>query len=164
MAADVIDALRELRRALSRAATSVFAESGVGGRQVVVLRELRRAGRTSQACLARATATGPAAMMRTLDALERRGWVVRASSAADRRCKLVSLTPEGTRALAQLDRPFEALRTLAKQALTAGERDRLCALAAKLSRALDAVAAAPPAARARPSLRTRAASRRTESP
>ncbi len=145
MSADVIDALRELRRSLSRAAATAFAETGVGGRQIVVLRELRSAGRASQAALSRATMTDPAAMMRALSALERRGWVLRASCADDRRCKLVSLTPDGRRALAELDRPFEALRALANRALSGGERTRFCAIAAKLAAALERAAAAAPA-------------------
>lgn len=162
MPADVIDALRELRRSLSRAAATAFAGTGVGGRQVAVLRELRRAGHASQAALSRATVTDPAAMMRSLDALERRGWVLRAGCADDRRCKLVSLTPEGRRALAELDRPYEALRGRANRALSGGERERFCAIAAKIAAALDAATVAEAPREERPSLSTRAAPRRTE--
>jgi DNA-binding MarR family transcriptional regulator len=142
--ADVFEALRDLRRSFARAASFAFAETGAGGRQVVVLRELRRAGRTSQAELSRATLTDPAAIMRTIGVLERRGWVQRASCADDRRCKLVSLTPAGGHALAELDRPFEALRALANRALSSGERDRFCAIAEKLAAALEEAGAAAP--------------------
>jgi DNA-binding MarR family transcriptional regulator len=134
---DVFEALRNLRRALSRAAASAFADTGAGGRQVVVLRELRRSGSVSQAQLSRATLTEPAGTMRTLAALERRGWIARAGCAEDRRRKLVSLTPAGRRALVELDRPFEALLARANRALTRGERERFCATAAKLAAALD---------------------------
>jgi MarR family transcriptional regulator for hemolysin len=160
MSADVIDALRDLRRSLSRAATSAFAGTGVGGRQVVVLRELRHAGQASQAGLARATATDPASMMRTLDALERRGWVVRAGCADDRRCKLVSLTAAGRRALAELDAPYEALRALANRALSRDERAAFCAAAAKMAAALDAASAPTPDDSPQP--RRTSAGRRTE--
>jgi MarR family transcriptional regulator for hemolysin len=144
--ADVFDALRSLRRALSSAAASAFADTGAGGRQVVVLRELRRTGGVSQAELSRATLTDPAGMMRTLAALERRGWIVRAGCADDRRRKLVSLTPAGRRALAELDRPFEALLARANRALTGSERERFCETAEKLAAALrdDAAPAAKP--------------------
>jgi DNA-binding MarR family transcriptional regulator len=143
--ADVFEALRSLRRAVSSAAAGAFADTGAGGRQVVVLRELRRSGGVSQADLSRATVTDPAGMMRTLAALERRGWIERAGCAADRRRKLVSLTPAGRRALAELERPFDALLARANRALTGAERERFCETAEKLAAALrdDAAPAKP---------------------
>jgi MarR family 2-MHQ and catechol resistance regulon transcriptional repressor len=142
---DVIDAIRVLRRSLTRAATAAFAETGVGPKQVVVLRELRRVGKASQVELSRATATDPAAMMRAIDALEGRGWVQRSSCEDDRRCKLVSLTPEGRRALRGIDVSYEALRSLANGALASGERKQFCELAAKVGVILEAAGAAAPA-------------------
>jgi DNA-binding MarR family transcriptional regulator len=144
-ATDVLDAFRILRRSLSRAAAGVFGKTGVGARQVVILRELRRTGAASQIELARATASDPAAMMRALDALERRGWVKRSNSATDRRCKLVSLTEEGRAALGELDVAYEALRSLANGALSSSERKQFCAAAAKLTVILEAAdIGAPP--------------------
>lgn len=147
---DVLDALRVLKRSLSRAATAAFAETGVGPKQVVVLRELRRVGKASQVELSRATATDPAAMMRAIDALEIRGWVKRSSCEDDRRCKLVSLTAEGRRALRGIDAAYEELRALANGALAGAERARFCELASKLAVILEAAGAKVAAAEDEP--------------
>jgi MarR family transcriptional regulator for hemolysin len=160
MAPDLLKAISLLRRALSRAATASLAASGIGPRQLMVLRELRQSGPVSQVELARSTQTDPAGLMRAIDALEARGWVRRANSLQDRRSKSVSLTPEGQRAFQELDASYDALRGLADHALTAAERRQFSTLAAKLTAALDASghgAAAP----SQP-VRARAAGRRTE--
>jgi DNA-binding MarR family transcriptional regulator len=145
MSTDVLDALRDLRRSLSRAATFAFAETGVGPKQVQLLRELRQAGSVSQVELSRATVTEPAALMRALDALERRGWTRRESCEDDRRRKLVSLTPAGGRALADLDGAYEALRALANGALSPRDRVQFCTLAARISAALQEAGGPAPA-------------------
>lgn len=142
--ADVIDAIRALRRSLSRAATAAFAETGVGPKQVMVLRELRRVGKASQVELSRATATDPAAMMRAIDALEIRGWAQRSSCEDDRRCKLVSLTSMGRQALRGIDASYETLSALANGALPSAERKQFCELAGRLAAALEAAGAAVP--------------------
>ena len=143
MPADVLEALRLLRRSLSRAAIATFATSGVGPRQVAVLRELRRVGSSTQVDLSRAMSTDPAAMMRALDALERRGWVLRACAENDCRCKNVSLTPKGRRALGDSDLGYEALRSVTNGALTTRERKLFCDMAAKMAVTLQTVGAAP---------------------
>jgi DNA-binding MarR family transcriptional regulator len=141
MSTDVIASYRELRRAISRAAASIFSATGVGPKQVVILREMRSAGSVSQVALARATLTDPAAMMRALDALERRGWVFRVSSDDDRRRKLVSLTATGRHALEELDVSYESLRSAASSALSASEREQFCALADRIASTLNRVTA-----------------------
>ena len=145
MSTDVIDALRDLRRSLSRAATAAFSATGVGPKQVEILRELRRAGNLSQVELSRATVTEPAALMRALDALQRRGWTRREGCQDDRRRKLVSLTPAGERALAELDGTYEALSSVANRAISPRERAQFCALAAKIAAALHQHAGPAPA-------------------
>ena len=144
MSINVLDAIFELRRSLSRGGTAAFSETGVGPRQVLVLRELRRAGSLSQVDLSRATVMDPVALMRALDALERRGWTRREACPEDRRRKLVStaIEPftafplEGKRALARLDGAYEALSALANGALPPRERAQFCELAARISAAL----------------------------
>lgn len=143
-AADVLHAYRALRRAMSRAAAAVFAETGVGPKQVQILREIRSDTSVSQVELSRATSTDPAGLMRALDALERRGWVQRVGCADDRRRKLVSLTADGHRAMTLLDAQYDALRKLASRALTPKEREQFCQLSAKLAVTLEAAAATVP--------------------
>jgi DNA-binding MarR family transcriptional regulator len=142
--ADVLGAMRALRRALSRAAAAAFSGTGVGSKQVQILREIRSAGHISQVDLSRATVTDPAGLMRALDALERRGWVERSACEDDRRRKLVSLTADGRRAVGELDGTYESLRRLANGALTSAERRQFCSLAAKLAVILEAAAVSAP--------------------
>jgi MarR family transcriptional regulator for hemolysin len=144
MSTDILESIRDLRRSLSRAATAAFADTGVGPKQVQLLRELRRGGNVSQVELSRATLTEPAGLMRALDALERRGWTRRESCDDDRRRKLVSLTPAGKRAVSQLDGSYEALRSVANGALSPKERLQFCALAARISAALHEAGAGVP--------------------
>jgi len=159
---DVIDAVRLLRRSLSRAAATAFAGTGVGPKQVLVLRELRRAGKASQVELSRATATDPAAMMRAIGALEQRGWVLRSGDAADRRCKVVSLTPAGRRSLRELDVVYDELRSLANGALPVRERKHFCEMAARMAVVLEAAGPGASAAGEPRALRTPIDAGRTE--
>jgi DNA-binding MarR family transcriptional regulator len=137
---DILDAVRALRRALSRAAAATFSDTGVGPKQVQILREIRSSRTVSQVELSRATSTDPAGVMRALDALERRGWVQRAGCEDDRRRKLVSLTPDGQRAMTLLDAHYQSLRKLTNGALTSAERKDFCSLAAKIAVTLEAAA------------------------
>jgi DNA-binding MarR family transcriptional regulator len=157
MTTDLIASVVRLKRSIARAATTAFADSGVGPRQLGVLRELRQTGPVSQVELARSSATDPAGLMRAIDTLEARGWVRRSSSEQDRRCKLVSLTPTGLRALGALDATYAPFRARIDGALTPTERRQFCALADKVAAALDAAAEPTPSP-----LRTRAAGRRPE--
>lgn len=163
MSTDLIAAVIRLRRSLTRAAASFASTTGVGPRQVGVLRELRHTGPLSQVELARSTATDPAGLMRAIDALEARGWVRRASSDHDRRRKLVSLTPHGERAFRAIDAAYAPLRQLADGALTDAERRQFVALTEKLAAALEAIGHAAPPPRETTPVRTRAAGRRPES-
>ena len=142
--ADILDAVRALRRAISRAAAATFSDTGVGPKQVQILREIRNSKGISQVELSRATSTDPAGLMRALDALERRGWVQRAGCEEDRRRKLVSLTADGQRAMTLLDAHYESLRKLTNGALTSAERRQFSALAAKVAITLEAAAATSP--------------------
>jgi DNA-binding MarR family transcriptional regulator len=138
---DLLDAVRALRRAVSRAAVATFSETGVGPKQVQILREIRSSRTISQVELSRSTSTDPAGIVRALDALERRGWVQRSGCEDDRRRKLVSLTPDGQRAMTLLDAHYESLRKLTNGALTSAERWEFCSLAAKIAVTLEAAAA-----------------------
>jgi len=86
-----------------------------------------------------------ATMTATLDALERRGWVVRRPNAADRRSLLVEVTDEG-RAVA--DRLLPGIRKVERgvlSALSERERAQLLRLLEKVLARAAEVAAEPPA-------------------
>lgn len=86
---------RELRLSLVRAIGSELSRFSVGTAQYVIMRELRQGGHDSQASLARKLGQDPAALARSLETLESRGWVERTVSESDRRQKEARLTPEG---------------------------------------------------------------------
>jgi DNA-binding MarR family transcriptional regulator len=136
--------VRALRRALSRAGSAAFSETGVGPKQVLILREIRSGKQVSQVELSRATSTDPAGLMRALEALERRGWVHRIGCEDDRRRKLVSLTRDGERAMTLLDVRYQSLRRLTNGALTVAERRQFHALATKIALTLEAAVAIAP--------------------
>lgn len=138
---DVVTGIDLLRRALTRAACAAFSGSGVGPKQVLILHEIHDDEGICQVDLAQATLTDPAGLMRALDALEKRRWIRREPCADDRRRKRISLTPEGRRALADVDRSFEAFRTAANSTLTRAEQRQFCELAAKVATGLEAVSA-----------------------
>lgn len=80
--------------------------------QVAVLKALARRLMT-QGELAMSQQVGPSTMSATIDALVRRGWVVRLRSDVDRRIAQVEITAEGRRILAQFEDPMiESLRSL----------------------------------------------------
>jgi DNA-binding MarR family transcriptional regulator len=64
-----------------------------------VLQVLDRRGPLSQSALAEELGHAPRSVTQSLEALEREGLVERATSSDDRRAKLVTLTPEGAKAL-----------------------------------------------------------------
>ncbi|MFB9676831.1 MarR family winged helix-turn-helix transcriptional regulator [Streptosporangium vulgare] len=65
-----------------------------------VLRALDGRGAMRQSSLARELGHAPRSVTQSVEALEREGLIERAADPEDGRSKLVSLTPEGTRALA----------------------------------------------------------------
>jgi DNA-binding MarR family transcriptional regulator len=136
MSTKIIDHFIGLRRVITHLATATFAPLGLATSQVGLLRELERVGRASQATVARTLAHDPAALVRSLDALESRGWVRREASATDRRQKEVSLTDEGRRAVARVNEAYAELTARVDAALTPAERKTYVALTDKLIAAL----------------------------
>ncbi|MEO7995611.1 MAG: MarR family transcriptional regulator, partial [bacterium] len=121
MSTTLLDTIVTLKRTLARAAFAAFSGE-VSARQTAVLREIRAAGPVSQVCLARATASDPSFIVRTLDDLEKRGLVTRQRSTTDRRERVVDLTPQGLEALGPLDVAYNRLADAVDQSLTTKER------------------------------------------
>jgi MarR family transcriptional regulator, lower aerobic nicotinate degradation pathway regulator len=76
-----------------------LAERGLRLRHMAVLAELADSGAASQLALARSVRLDPSDVTATLDDLQRLGLVERSVDPADRRRRLVALTPEGRAAL-----------------------------------------------------------------
>ncbi|WP_162184702.1 MarR family winged helix-turn-helix transcriptional regulator [Sphingomonas hengshuiensis] len=89
-------------------------------------------GAMPQITLARAAGMDKSTVGLVLDNLEARGWIARATCAEDRRRAQVSLTAEGTAALAGMAADFAELQRDLLAPLTAEDRDRLLDILAGL--------------------------------
>jgi MarR family 2-MHQ and catechol resistance regulon transcriptional repressor len=72
-----------------------------------------------------------------VDRLEEREWVVRSSDAADRRSRIVSLTPEGAECIGEIFGHHRDAMDRAAGGLTKGERTTLIQLVKKLGRSAE---------------------------
>jgi MarR family 2-MHQ and catechol resistance regulon transcriptional repressor len=72
-----------------------------------------------------------------VDRLEERGLVVRSSDAADRRSRIVSLTPDGCKCIGEIFGHHRKAMDRAAGGLTKGERATLIQLVKKLGRSAD---------------------------
>jgi len=72
-----------------------------------------------------------------VDRLEERGLVVRSSDAADRRSRIVSLTPDGTTCIGEVFRHHRDALDRAARGLTKSERATLIQLVKKLGRSAE---------------------------
>jgi len=106
----------------------------------VVLSHLARAPAGTQLALARAIRYDKTRLIALLDGLEAAGLITRAPDPADRRAKVVALTPEGEARRAGVQREIRAMEADALGALPEAERARL---RRALARAVDAVGRTP---------------------
>ena len=72
-----------------------------------------------------------------VDRLEERGLVVRSSDAADRRSRIVSLTPDGSKCIGEIFGHHRDAMDRAAGGLTKGERTKLIQLVKKLGRSAE---------------------------
>ena len=135
MSTNVLDVIIQLRRAVARAAALTFT-GDISGRQAAILREIGACGPVTQVGLARATASDPSALVRTLDDFEKREFVERHRSELDRREMLVSLTAKGRKVLGPLDVAHKRLADATEAALSGDERRAFVALAEKIRSSL----------------------------
>ena len=105
----------EVKRSVSLMAWRIMKPLGLGRTQVALLRELGRAGPTTQSALARATATDPSAATRAFAGLTARGWIRRRRGEVDRRESYVELTSLGRRLLTKVEAAYSDIAaTLAR--------------------------------------------------
>ena len=131
----VVIRITSLSRAFLRRATEALTPLDLELFEYDVLSALRRQGRPyalPATGLAKETGLSSGAMTNRIDKLESRGFVSRKADKSDRRAVIVSLTPQGKRAIddaiqLRLDAADESL-----QGLTARERGDLAALLRKV--------------------------------
>lgn len=86
-------------RRASRALTQLYDDAlrplGLRATQFTVLQVLARAGEVSQGALGRILAMDSTTLTRTLDILDRNGWIVKREGSSDRRERRIGLTKTG---------------------------------------------------------------------
>jgi len=124
-AAQVLDSLRRIVRALRVTSHSVERELGVTGAQLFVLRELAAEPGCSIRRLSARTLTDPSSVSVVVSRLEKRGLIARRPDAADARRTELSLTARGTRLLSRAGEPFQLHLVRVLRALPAARVRRL---------------------------------------
>ncbi len=118
---EFLESYRALSRCLRTVAAEAYATFEVGSAQAKFLRHIGQHSRSSQADLARATATDPTLTGRVLETLIERGWVRRTRSEEDRRQNVLELTASGQRARRKVEDARK--RIAARMAEVLDERD-----------------------------------------
>lgn len=137
------DFARAVRRA--RGAQPGGAGEGLTLSQFALLGTLASRERARVAELAEEAGITASTATRILDALERRGIVVRTRAAEDRRAVAVTLTPSGAELLAAQQRWVDERRRRFVRSLPPAQRDHIPELMHGLARLIDELAAGPPA-------------------
>jgi MarR family transcriptional regulator, lower aerobic nicotinate degradation pathway regulator len=110
----------------------VLAGWGIRPQQYVILLALDTSGDASQQELCAAAGIDSGNMVELLDGLEALGYAQRARDPRDRRRSLVTITPRGHSALAELRQSVEEYNTRILSPLTAPERHQLTSILGKL--------------------------------
>jgi DNA-binding MarR family transcriptional regulator len=96
-----------------------------------------------QVTLARKVAFDPATFGSVIGRLEGRGWVRREPDAADRRRKLLWVTPQGSEVAQKMKRAVARVQQRILEPLAPGEREQLVALLDRLVAGHEGVSGAP---------------------
>jgi DNA-binding MarR family transcriptional regulator len=129
---DFVDTFGAVKRCITAAATKAYAAVDVGSLQGKVLRYIGNHSRTSQAELARATASDPTLTSRTLASLIERGLVRRERSDEDRREYLLELSAAGRRVKEKIEHQRTLLAAKLVGALDERDLDDFDRIAAKI--------------------------------
>jgi MarR family transcriptional regulator, lower aerobic nicotinate degradation pathway regulator len=125
--------LKRLGYLLKERAMEAFGSTGLSPYHHAVLSLLEEDPRETQAMIADALGYDRSHLVGMLDELEERGLIERKRDPNDRRRHLVSLTPEGKRALARLRAVVKQMEDDFFAPLDAGQRETLYALLLELA-------------------------------
>ena len=134
---ELLDKFGRLRRKLNLRATLDLKPLGIGPKQALIIRELKRAEVSSLADLARSTATDPAALGRAIDTLIKKEWVAQREHPSDRRRWNVHLTKKGYSVAAKVDVIYGGLAEKLLEALTASEQENFSNILSKILTSVD---------------------------
>jgi DNA-binding MarR family transcriptional regulator len=133
---ELLESYRRFKRAVNLLAVKELKPLGFGSKQASVLSYLAAHRRCSHADLARHTITDPAAAGRIVDALIRRGLILRKKHPSDRRRWMLSLTPRGLQAADGIAAVFKGMARDLAQPLRPRERLGLVAALDKITASL----------------------------
>lgn len=111
-----------------------FAAAGARGYHYRLLAALDEYGPSSQAALGRNTAIDRSDVVAALNELAAKNLIERSPDPSDRRRNIITLTPDGSRHLAELDEVLTGIQNDLLAPLTPSERDQLTGL---LTRVID---------------------------
>ena len=114
-------------------AADALAAVGAGKDDFVVLAALAELGPASQAALASRTRIYTSDLVSVLNGLAGRGWIRRAPDPADKRRNVITITGNGERRLAELDRVLAGVNDQIMAPLDHTERQQLFALLGRVN-------------------------------
>jgi MarR family 2-MHQ and catechol resistance regulon transcriptional repressor len=141
--------LMKAHRALGRHAQATTRSQELGFSDFVILEALLHRGPMLVGELGRRVALTSGSMTSAVDRLETRGLVERSATAADRRARVIKLSPSGRALISKAFARHKANMDAAANDLTAAERASLIVLLKKLGKSAEAKLSGP-AASARP--------------
>jgi len=103
---EFLDIFAQAKRSLGLVVWQAFAPLDIGPKQVFLMRELAKADAMSQADLARATLSDPAATSRAVQTLITMGWVRRTRNMEDQRVLTVEMTAAGRAASKRIEAAY----------------------------------------------------------
>jgi len=133
----VLETFGKLRRMLNLVATQQLKHLGIGVKQAILLREIRRMQPVCVADIARITVTDPTAAGRAITCLIEKNWVHRIDHPEDRRRWQVSLTPKGEKATDEVERLFKSLAGTFCDPLNASEKTHFLETLQKIKNVLN---------------------------
>lgn len=123
--------LRRVQLALQRGGLRELSEGRVGQAEFGVLALCAAQPGVAQVQIAFALDVDKASVVGLVDRLEALGWLIRRRNPKDRRRHGLHLTPEGARALQQLQQQAEAIETRVRSRFTEAEWEQFLALLAR---------------------------------
>ena len=129
-------------RTFSRIADAQLREHGFAMSQLPVLAALKDGKRLPQSELARRARVEQSSMAQLLNRMERDGLIERVADPADKRSRLIGLTPQAARRLLKGKAIMDATVDVALQGFSAAETKRLGELMRRISDNLEQAAAA----------------------
>ncbi len=136
----LLEAYARIKHKAADLATVLLKPMGLGPLQAGIVRRLGGLGTASLADLARLMGVDPAAIGRANDTLMKKGLVLRVDHPSDRRRWQVSLSPKGTKLLAEVKAEYETIAAAFGAGLAKKEKDNLLELLSKVEGGLDKAA------------------------